>query len=157
MVVDLKGFRKKMASAGGLQPLTRKLVQDGASYLQAKVVDDVLNGDTGAEYPKTYPASVSLGATGFVGVVSGNLKRSIEVVDKNTFALIISDPGAAPVAVYNVVINEWAKERYGMGYFEITAELYGDLVEKILAKEIIKFARSISTGRSYRYRNPFPA
>lgn len=157
MAVDLKGFREKMASAGGLQILTRNLVQDGASYLQAKIADEVLNGETGTEYPKNYPASVSQGATGFVGVVSGNLRRSIEVIDKRTFALIISDPGAAPVAVYNVVINEWAKERYGMGYFEITAELYGDLVEKILAKEVLRFARSINTGRRYQYRNPFPA
>jgi len=157
MPVNLSGFRRKMDAAGRLAPVARALLQDAGQYMQARIVDDVLNGEAGNSYPKSYPASVTQGASGFVGVVSGNLKRSIKTQEKGQVMLIFTDSGSSPVATYNIVIDNWAREKYGMGYFEIAVELYAGVIEKAFFKVIRDFARSANTGKRYNYTNPFPA
>lgn len=157
MAVDLKGFRQKMDKAGGLVPSVRMLLQDAGQYMEARLRDDVLNGETGKDYPKSYPASVTQGGRGYVGVISSNLRDSIQTYDRGEVVLIISDPRAAPVAEYNIKIDDWAREKYGMGYFEIAVELYGGFIEKAFVKEIARFARAMKSGQRYNYQNPFPA
>jgi hypothetical protein len=157
MPVDLTGFRRKMNAAGGLLSVVKPLLQDAGQYMEARIADDVLNGEDGKEYPKNYPASVSQGATGFVGVVSGNLKRSIQTREKGYTVLILSDARAAPVATYNIVIDNWAREKYGMGIFEISIELYGGVIEKAFRDTLTDFARAASAGKRFNYSNPFPA
>lgn len=157
MPIDLSGFRKKIDAAGGINTVVKNLLQDAGQYMEARIADDVLNGDSGKDYPKSYPVNVSKGSKGFVGVVSGNLKRSIQTRETGNIILVFSDSSAAPVAGYNIYINEWAKDRYGMGYFEIAVELYSGVIEKALIETLTEFARSVGAGKAYRYQNPFPA
>lgn len=157
MPIDIQGFTRKMQRMQGLpRQVARNLLQDGARFLQDKLIEEILNGQDGTDYPKDYPPTVTVDVGGYVGVVSGNLRRSVEVDDRGFIQLIFSD-GSGGVGSYNIKVDNLTRQRYGIGFFEIAVELYGDFIVETFLEEITDFVRRVTADRSYEYENPFPA
>jgi hypothetical protein len=156
MPIDIQGFNRKIAKMRGLpREVARNLLQDGARFLQDKLVEEILRGESGTDYPKSYPPTVSVETEGYVGVVSGNLRRSVRVDDRGFIQFIFSD-GAGGVGSYNIKVDNRTRARYGIGFFEIAVELYGEFITETFLEEITRFVKRVSEGRSYQYENPFP-
>lgn len=166
MAIIDRFFSKKMNRLRAqFLDLATKMHQDAAIYLQSKITEEILNGPPGSDYPKTgYPAGVSAGASGFVGVVSGNLRRSIQPQPVDPFRSHVGiDGGAAAIGVsspgyrnYAEIVAKWSKEKYGMNYFEITASIHGEFIKEKMREEIRRLLKAISKNQPYRYSNPFP-
>ena len=142
------------------------LVRDAAVFLQDKLKSEVLNGETGDKYPKNYPSSVSKGATGFVGVVSGQLRNAIDIditqiSQHESFVFLNGSIAAIGVnsgsySNYGEIMAVWSKYKYGQDYFEITISLYGQYVNQMFIDTIKDFFAQVNRGVSPTYKNPFP-
>lgn len=156
MSVNSSGFRRKMKLAReDFARVVPMIVEDAATYLLLQLVEDVLNGETGTNYPKSYPNTIQSGATGFVGVITSNLRRSIDFRKENEYRAFITNvrSGLAP---YHDDVIEWSKKRYGKDFYEITVQLYGKQVVTEIEKAFRRMLRSWSGGRSFQYSNQFP-
>lgn len=141
---------------GDMKQLLRNLIRDAAAYLSGKIVDEVINGPAGLEYPKSgYASGISLGESGFVGVGIGKLKDSIESKKEGDLEWRIFTENI--VAPYNQYVDNWAKEKYGRGFFDIALELYSKGILKLFTGELARFVRAVSDDKIYNYRNPFPS
>lgn len=158
-IIDRANYDKKMkAFQEGLNKLLLNLHKDAASYLQMKIVDDVLDGPEGTIYPKTgYASGISEGQTGFVGIVSGNLKSSIQAINEKYQSQVVVDPSIAPVADYYKEVAAWSEEKYGKNYMEIAFELYSEFLNQKMYEEVIRFLTAVNQRTNYTYQNPFPA
>lgn len=159
MPVDSSGFKKKVARmrAQLLGKGIEALVQDAATFLQEKIVDEIINGPAGSVYPKSgYPSGVAKGQSGYVGVNTGQLKASI-AVDKQTFTkyLVSPDPGRAAVGDYFEEVAKWAERKYGQNYMQIAVTLWGDFIKAKMSTTVRELVRAINKGRIYNYQNPF--
>ena len=139
-----------------------KIHRDAAIFLQRKLVDDVLDGPGGNVYPKTgYPSGIQGGASGFVGVVSGNLKSSIQAEPESGYASRVGvNPAMGAVGDvkgYAQHVAEWSRRKYGKDFSGIAVELYGGYVLQQIEKEAGRMVREVIRGRKYEYRNPFNA
>lgn len=157
MPINRAGFDKKMRRMSGeMRATLRALIRDGAAYLAARITDEVVNGPSGQNYPKSgYASGVSQGESGFVGVVSGGLKRSIQLHRETDLEWTVFSENV--VAPYNADVDSWAREKYGMGFMDIAIELYSAGVLKLFAQELTRFVSAVSNDITYRYQNPFPA
>ena len=156
MPVDSSGFKKKMKLArSNFDKVGPMIIEDAATYLLLQLVEDVLNGETGTNYPKSYPSTISQGATGFVGVITSNLRRSMDFrkLDKYTAYITNVRSGLAP---YHNDVIEWSKNRYGKDFYEITVQLYGKQVIDEIAKALTRMLKSWNDGREFQYTNQFP-
>lgn len=109
--------------------------KDGATYFQEAVVSGVINGQ-------------------YVGVISGNLKRSIEVFITSRFsAAVVSDIGIAP---YTMEVRERTYRKYGEDFYQITLRVYGDDAYKGLLKEWRRMMTIVARGGTYHYQNQLP-
>ena len=142
------------------------LVRDAAVFLQERLVAEVLNGEDGDKYPKSYPSSISKGAKGFVGQNSGFLKDAIDVnlddIAKHESSVFLN-ASLSPIGVnsgsytnYGEIVAVWAKHKYGENYFEITISLYGTFVNEKFIESIKEFFRQVNSGANPTYKNPFP-
>lgn len=156
MGVNSSGFRNKMKLARrDFARVGPMIVEDAATYLLLQLVEDVLNGETGTNYPKSYPSGISPGATGFVGVVTSNLRRSMDIRKLNEYKARITNVRAGLAPYHNDVI-EWSKKRYGKDFYEITVELYGKQVITEVFKALRRMIRSWENGQPFQYSNQFP-
>lgn len=134
------------------------LVRDAATFLQEKLKDEILNGEPGENYPKSYPSTISQGESGYVGYISGNLRNAIEIdvseIAKHE-AFVYLDESIANVGDYGRWIADWASRKYGQDYFEITLTLYGQFVNTKFIETINAFFRQVNRGVSPTYQNPF--
>ena len=159
--INSKGFEEKVNKLRKLLPDTgEKLIQDATVFLQEKLVDEILNGPAGKNYPKSgYPTNVSRGESGYVGVNSGNLRRSIDTEIKilagSLVGQVFVNAGLSPVGDYAVPVAGWSSAKYGANYMEIAEELWSEFVLDKAGKELARLVRSVSQRKSYRYRNPF--
>lgn len=141
---------------GEMKATLRALVRDAATYLTDKVVDEVISGPEGGDYPKVgYASGISPGEKGFIGVDSGGLRRSIQLRKDNDLKWDIFSENV--VANYNKYVDSWAKEKYGKGFFDITLELYSQGVLNLFSQELARFVRAVTNNQVYQYRNPFPS
>lgn len=148
-----------------LTGLLYHLIEDAAAYMHNKVVNEVLNGQPGESYPKSYPGSITPGAKGFVGVVTGNLKRAIQTRKVSQLqSNVILDGSASYISVtssgynnYGEIVAKWAEKKYGFNYFDIAVRLYGPLVQSIITETLKRFVRAVTDGVRFQYKNPFPA
>lgn len=132
-----------------------KLIDDAGAYMVSRLSTEVLNGVQGENYPKPYPGGITEGATGFVGTITSNLRRSMgkETVEK--FEVRISQINNT-MAVYHDDIITWSKEKYGKNFYEIAVELYGPAIAKemlVFSQRIMKEADNL---KKFTYKNPFP-
>ena len=135
------------------------LVRDAASFLTEKLKSEILNGETGTNYPKSYPSSISQGESGFVGVVSGQLRNAIDIdpqIIVKPEALVFLNESLGAVGTYGRDIADWTKRKYGQDYFEITMSLYGTFVNEMFIDAIKEFFRQVNAGQNPIYKNPFP-
>lgn len=132
-----------------------KLIEDAAQYLSARLVEEVLNGQSGRTYPKGYPPSITPGSTGFVGVVTSNLRRSIgdEKVDKFTAQIRQINSTLAP---YHDDILNWSEQKYGKNFYRIAVELYGPGVAREIEAFLRRLMKDVDNLNRTAYRNPFP-
>lgn len=160
------------------------LVRDAAVFLQEKLKDEVLNGQTGEKgqlsieiaadengkrkrsYTKSYPSAIQKGAKGFVGVISGNLRNAIDIdvteISKHESSVFLNASLSAigvtsdKYSNYGEIMAVWAEYKYGKDYFEITTELYGTFVNEKFIESIKEFFRQVNSGANPTYKNPFP-
>ena len=142
------------------------LVRDAATFLQSKLKTEILNGETGTDYPKSYPSTVSKGATGFVGVISGQLRNAIDIdiseISKHESSVFLNGSlaaigvNSAGYSNYGEIMAVWSRYKYGEDYFEITVTLYGQYVNEKFIESIKEFFRQVNQGGSPTYQNPFP-
>lgn len=156
MPVNKKGFDKKIKlikqfSKKGLP----QIVQDAGTYLNSKLVGEILNGMPGDDYPKSYPAGAVAGSTGFVGVVTSNLRRSISVDQESEYVVNIRQI-YAQLAPYHKYVAGWTSEKYSMNFYDIAVKLYGPKVTLELFQYIKQAHKRLSNGQSPSYNNPFP-
>lgn len=155
MAVDSTGFRRKM-------DLLRKFNDDNViNYLNAaaffvvnKLVDEVLAGQEGFDYPKDYPSSVKEGETGFIGIVTNRLRDSMGYESPTQFQRIIkqTSPSLAP---YFRDATDHVKNRYGIGIMEITIQLYGEEVLQEAQRMLSKAIQDIKNGNLQPYKSGF--
>lgn len=153
--VDVSGFKKKMKLARNMtDDILPMLIEDAATFMLTKLVDEVMNGMSGSTYPKLYPASVSKNQTGFIGVITSNLRRSIGITKVSEYEIIIkqSMPSLAP---YHPKMIEWSADRYGMNFYEISIKLYSLFIRKKILKKLDKLIEDIDAGKKSIYSNPF--
>lgn len=164
---DRSGFdRKVRLTQERFDKLLSFLVRDAAVFLQDRLKSEILNGETGTDYPKSYPSSISKGASGFVGVVSGQLRNAIDIdiseISKHESRVFLNGSLAAigvsssGYSNYGEIMAVWAKHKYGSDYFEITIILYGQFVNEKFIEAIKEFFRQINAGIAPTYKNPFP-
>lgn len=137
--MDLKlnraGYDKKRKALLATVEFFENAPKDGATYFQEAVVSGVINGQ-------------------YVGVISGNLKRSVEVYLTSRFsAAVVSDKGIAP---YTVDVRERTYRKYGEDFYQITLRIYGDDAYQALFKEWKRAMTAIANGTTYKYRNQLP-
>jgi hypothetical protein len=156
MPIDTKGFDRKMSRMQNeMRRVLRALIRDAAAYLQSRIVGEVINGPAGLDSPKSgYPSGVSTGESGFVGVQTGNLKRSIQNRKESELEWRIFSENV--ISPYNEYVDSWSREKYGKGFFDIALELYSKGMLKLFADELSRFVRAVSSGSIYNYQNPFP-
>lgn len=153
--IDDKRFRKKMELAQSQADMIfPKLIEDAATFMNLKLVDSILNGMSGKNYPKQYPGGVSEGASGFVGVVTSNLRRSIGIEKVNKFEARIRQIQTT-LAPYHDEIIAWSKEKYGLNFYEIAIRLYGPRVTREIFDTIKQIARDVDLLKKSGYQNPF--
>lgn len=156
MPVDKSRFEAKMKLARqAFDTNGPKLLEDAGSYLTAKLVQEILNGASGTDYPKPYPSGISEGASGFVGVITSNLRRSIGAEKVSQFEIRVQQINETLAPYHDEMIN-WSAQKYGKNFYEIAVQLYGPAI----AKEIIAFAARIMKEadnlKKFSYKNPFP-
>ncbi|NRA52143.1 MAG: hypothetical protein HRU12_23690 [Phaeodactylibacter sp.] len=157
MALNSSGFDRKIQALSRAPEIAGKLARDGALYIQHVMIEEVLNGPAGKDYPKTgYPASVAPGASGFVGVNSGNLRRSVQVKHKKDESIVFINQGGSGVDYANY-IAKWSEQQYGQDFISITVFLYSAFLFAVQEKEFRRFLNTVSVGLPYQYRNPFPA
>lgn len=132
----------------------KPLVQDAATFITQELVEKILNGETGLNYPKTYPGSVREGASGFVGVVTSNLRRSIGIQNESELVVIVRQIDSQ-IAPYHDRILEWSREKYGLSFYQIAIRLYGAEVAQTIVRVIVSAVRQIGRGQFPRYVNKF--
>ena len=153
---NTSGFDKKMRLARTtVQKQLPFLIQDAAAYTLGKLVQEVLNGQSGTDYPKQYPTAVAEGATGFVGVVTSNLRRSIQMQQNGDYEIQIRQVFQA-LAPYHDEMITWSVERYGMSFYSIAVQLYGEFVGARMVTWMLRVINGVDEGREIGYRNPFP-
>ena len=107
---------------------------DAAARLQEHMVDDVLTNQ-------------------YVGVISGNLRRSQEVAPSSRFSsLLFTDIVVAPYALF---VLRWSRRKYGKDFIRITLDLYLARTLDLMEKEFNRMVGEIRQGRIYKYQNPF--
>ena len=154
--INTRGFDQKIKRMSvGINVVLFNLIRDAAAFIKAKMVNEVLNGPAGQDSPKSgYAAGVGEGERGFIGVVSGNLKRSIQIQQQGQLKyFVFSETVVAP---YNEEANQWVQDRYGKGYFDIVAILYVNGMLDLFLKEITRYTLAVSNSSVYTYQNPFP-
>ena len=155
MSVDFTGFNKKINALRRMaNSALPSFIEDAGVFLLVKLVDEIINGTPGEAYPKNYPSGVSSGAAGFVGVVSGNLRRSIQLEPDGPLAVEIKQTLKDLAPYHDFVIN-FSKERYGKNFYEITVEIYGPVVAQKLVQVASRLSSQIDSRGEFVYRNPF--
>lgn len=153
--VDISGFQKKIKLAQKkVDEDLPKLIKDTATYVLAKLVDEILNGASGTNYPKAYPGSISQGGKGFVGVITSNLRRSIGIDPINKYEVIIRQ-NVSSLAPYHDDIIKWSENKYGKNFYEITIAIHGANVQRKIFETLDKLIDDVDKGRKGTYSNPF--
>lgn len=156
MAVNDEGARRKIEAARKLADVQlAQFVEDAASYTQAKLVDSVMNGASGTSYPKAYPGSITPGVGGYIGVVTSNLRRSIGQVRLNKHLIIIKQV-SDQLAPHHDKMILWSTRRYGINFYDITAQLYRGKVGIELFRVLRAMLKQITEGKAANYKNPFP-
>lgn len=153
--IDISGFKRKVELLQRqVDADLPKLIEDVSTYVLAKLTNEILNGASGNNYPKAYPGGIAQGATGFVGVVTSNLRRSMGIDPINKYETIIRQlsPSLAP---YHEDIIRWSENKYGKNFYEIVIQLYGANIQKKIIETIDKMIADIDNGNKPIYRNPF--
>lgn len=155
MNVDNGGAKRKLLA---MQSFTNKFplfLKDAGAYIMAKIVDSILNGESGENYPKSYPEAVSEGQGGYVGVVTSNLRRSIGITLEDQGMVVLISQVNKALAPYHNDMLLWTEEKYGMTFYEIAVKLYGAKV----ATEMLRFIKDLvikaNQGKELRYSNRF--
>ena len=129
------GYEKKRLALLSTIKFFENAPLDAATYFQEAVVSGVINGQ-------------------YVGVISGDLKRSVEVYPTSKFsAAVVSDLGIAP---YAPEVRESNLRKYGEDFYEITLRHYGKEAHQALLQEWKRMISSIDRGVRYTYRNQLP-
>lgn len=127
-------FRKKVKAIRSGVQFFENVHRDAAAYLQQRMVDDVLAGQ-------------------YVGVISGNLRRSQEVAPTSRFSTILfTDIVIAPYALF---VLGWSRETYGQDYLRITLQLFEGNTRAIMQREFLRMMESIRKRDVYKYQNQF--
>lgn len=156
MPVDQSGFDRKMKlQQQAFDKAGPKIVEDAGTYLSAKLVQEILNGASGPNYPKPYPAGISEGATGFVGVITSNLRRSIGVERMNEFEVRIRQINETLAPYHDEMVN-WSQAKYGKNFYEIAVELYGPAIAKTILATLTRIVKDAGSLKRLSYQNPFP-
>jgi len=162
--VDFPQLKRKISSFNGLFTTLQRLHRDAAIYIQGRLVESILAGETGTNYPKSYPSSITEGVGGYVGVVSGQLRQSIQQKSTGKYSSrIFVDPTAAAIGAgpnskyqtYAEFIADWSQEKYGRNFMQIAVELYGEYVTERISFEMNRLIKSLNSGTPYFYKNPF--
>lgn len=135
MRVDLStvGFRQKVEALKSALIFFENMSRDAALFLQEGIVDGVINGQE-------------------VGVISGNLRRSIEVAPTSRWSwAIVSDLSIAP---YGPQVAKRTRERYGNDFYKIGLERFGPAMEKPMRDEFDRSIKAALNRKQYRYKNP---
>lgn len=129
-----EGARKKLAAVRSTVRFLLNSHRDMATHFQHKLVDEVAAGQ-------------------FVGVISGNFRRSWEVLPLGPFATAIASELA--VAPYAPFVIAWSQRKYGRNVMQITLNIYGDEAQRKLKDEFERLVSRVNSGKTYRYKNPF--
>lgn len=133
--LDTLGFRKKMKALRTMTAFYEQAPRDAAAAYQEGIVAGVINGQ-------------------YVGVISGNLKRSVEIALTSRFsAAVVSDLSIAP---YSPGVRKNTRERYGEDFYQIAMRIYGPEIEERLRSEWRRGMATVNTRDRYTYENPFP-
>jgi len=157
MSVDISGYIKKRNRLLRILEVSQNLIEDATTFLQGKIVDEIINGPVGSDYPKSgYASAIGVGQSGFIGVNSGQLRNSIQQEIGRFQSKILVDFSAAPVQAYAESAAQFTVDRYGLNYMQIGLQIYGEFIKKTMRQEFFKFIQAIDKGRTYTYKNPFP-
>lgn len=112
----------------------RNIHKDAIIFLQDRLLSRVIGGQ-------------------YVGVISGNLRRS-QVIDFGEYTSEMR-PNFT-IAPYAGYVANWAFHKYGRDYYKILVDLYGKFVVQKIEKEFNRMIDLLNEGKRYKYKNPFP-
>lgn len=136
--INTRGLRAKIENLKRFRQSLIFIHQDAAAWFKLKLIDEIINGQ-------------------FVGVITGNLRRSHAVRPFSKSKTIILVPQSAPAAPYAGIVARRTKGRFGRTYLELTKFFFEDQLREIAVKEMSRAIKKINLRQRYVYANPYPA
>lgn len=124
------GLRQKLHALQTLIEFFENAPYTAAAFLAEAIITGVINGQ-------------------YVGVITGNLKRSVDVAEVDRFtAAIVSDLSMAP---YSIEVREKNLKKYGEDFYQIGLRIYGEEAARMMAEEWEKAIKAINERKPYKF------
>jgi len=120
--------------------------RDMIAWIMGQMLENVISGRS----------DVPGRGRGYVGVVIGDLKKA-QTSKSSKFRTDLYPDLASRAAPYIFHVAEWARNKYGDDYYQITLDLYGNKAMDYLETEHKRMLRVLNSGQRYKYENPYPA
>lgn len=136
--IDTSGLRAKLRNLKRFRDSLTFVHQDGAAWFKGKLINEVINGQ-------------------FVGVITGNLRRSHVVRPFSKDKTLILVPQSAPAAPYAPLVARRVRNKFGQDYIELTRFFFEEDLIKIATDQISRMIKAVNQRRRVVYTNPYPA
>lgn len=88
----------------------------------------------------------------YVGVITGNLRRSVSVDSQPTKSRVYHNLAIAP---YTPNVARRTKEKYGQTFHQIGLAQFRPIMQQAQSKELSRMIRAYNSGRPYNFQNPY--
>jgi len=142
--IDTSGWLKKRdALRKNVSEAAEFGLIDAGEWFHGMLAQTIINGG----HPRVRP---------YVGVVTGNLKRSVKNRPLSTGKVRVYIDVAGGQVPYAPDVLRWSKIKYGRSFMEIAVEKFSKPIVRIMTKELARAVEAASNGQSYEYKNNFP-
>jgi hypothetical protein len=133
---DIGARKKQQAMRSAVETFAQNIPLDACSFFDTNTSQGVISGQ-------------------YVGVISGNLRRSLTVERLGPHSAGLgSDLGIAP---YASAVRARTAKKYGRDFYRIALKMFRSRAVLAVNAEYARLRGVVASARQYTYRNPFPA